>query len=66
MKVGAEHGYGEYRTAPLFHDLVSETFGYNDGALKKVQNTLKDALDPNGIISPGRGGVWPARLREGK
>lgn len=66
VKVGAEHGYGEYRTAPLFQDLVAETYGYNDGALLKVQHIIKDALDPNGVIAPGRGGVWPKRLREAK
>lgn len=66
VEIGAEHGWVEYRTAPLFHDQVSKTFNFNDGILKKVQNTLKDAMDPNGIIAPGRGGVWPARLREGK
>jgi 4-cresol dehydrogenase (hydroxylating) len=32
----------------------------------KLNNTLKDALDPNGILSPGRYGIWPKHLREGK
>jgi 4-cresol dehydrogenase (hydroxylating) len=27
--------------------------------------TIKDAVDPNGILSPGRYGVWPKHLRKG-
>jgi hypothetical protein len=29
-------------------------------AVRRFHETLKDSIDPNGIISPGRGGVWPA------
>jgi (+)-pinoresinol hydroxylase len=25
---------------------------------------LKDAIDPNGIMSPGRYAIWPKHLRE--
>jgi 4-cresol dehydrogenase (hydroxylating) len=25
---------------------------------------MKDAVDPNGILSPGRGGIWPRRYRK--
>jgi len=32
--------------------------------LLKFHNAIKDAVDPNGIIAPGRSGIWPKYLRE--
>ena len=26
--------------------------------------TIKDTLDPNGILAPGKSGIWPRRYRE--
>jgi len=63
VKVAAEHGWGEYRTAPAFQDIVLEAYSFNDHALKRFQERLKDAIDPNGIISAGRYGIWPKHLR---
>ena len=59
----AKEGYGEYRTHLLFQDQVMQTYSWNDNALQKLNNRLKDALDPAGIMAPGRCGVWPARYR---
>ena len=42
---------------------IMEMFGFNDGALHRLHETLKDAIDPNGIVSPGRYDIWPKRLR---
>ena len=39
------------------------TFNWGDGALLRFHETVKDALDPNGILAPGKSGVWPARYR---
>ncbi len=62
----AAAGYGEYRTHLDFMDQVAATYSWNDGALARVQAQIKDALDPNGILSPGKNGIWPRHLREGR
>ena len=62
----AEHGWGTYRTAPAFQDQVVSKFSHNDSSLLRFQEKLKDSIDPNGIISPGRYGIWPASMRSGR
>ena len=54
VAMSAQRGWGEYRTAPAFYDLVMATYSYNDHALREFLETIKDAVDPNGIMSPGR------------
>jgi len=58
-------GYGEYRTHLDYMDLVANTYSFNDNALLKLNETVKDALDPNGILAPGKSGIWPRRLKGG-
>lgn len=31
-----------------------------------MNERVKDALDPRGILSPGKQGIWPERYRDGK
>jgi len=59
----AAEGYGEYRTHNALMDDVMATFNWGDGALLSFHERIKDALDPNGILAPGKSGVWPARYR---
>jgi 4-cresol dehydrogenase (hydroxylating) len=66
IQIAAEHGWGEYRTAPAFQDQVMSTYSFNDHALLRFHETVKDAVDPNGILSPGRYGIWPKHLRKQK
>jgi len=66
VKIAAEHGWGEYRTAPAYQDAVMDTYSFNDHALLRFHETVKDAIDPNGILSAGRYGIWPKHLREKK
>jgi 4-cresol dehydrogenase (hydroxylating) len=66
IKVAAEHGWGEYRTPPAFQDAIMATYSYNNNALLRFHETVKDAVDPNGILSAGRYGIWPKHIREAK
>ncbi len=59
----AAEGYGEYRTHIRYMSRIAKTYNWNDGALWKMHETIKDALDPNGILAPGKSGIWPKRLR---
>jgi len=63
VKDSAAAGYGEYRTHLSFMDAVAGTFDYNHHALLRLSETVKDALDPNGIIAPGKSGIWPRVYR---
>jgi 4-cresol dehydrogenase (hydroxylating) len=66
IRIAADHGWTEYRTAPTFQDAVARTYSFNNNILMRFQETLKDAIDPNGIMAPGRGGIWPKRYRGNK
>ena len=63
IEVGGEHGWGEYRTAPVFQKSVMDVYSFNNHALQRFHATLKDAIDPNGILSAGRYDIWPKHLR---
>ena len=64
VEVAAEHGFGEYRTAPAYQDLIMSTYSFNNHVLRRFHETLKDAVDPNGILAAGRYGIWPKHLRK--
>jgi 4-cresol dehydrogenase (hydroxylating) len=53
----------DYRCTPAFQDLVTSKFAFNDHILMRTHEVLKEAMDPNGIISPGRYGLWPKQYR---
>ncbi|MGR7026775.1 FAD-binding oxidoreductase [Geodermatophilus sp. URMC 62] len=59
----AEAGYGLYRTHVHFMDEVMDTYSFNDHVLRRFLETIKDGVDPNGVLSPGKSGIWPRSLR---
>jgi FAD/FMN-containing dehydrogenase len=59
----AKAGYPVYRTNIQHMDLVAEQFDFNDHAQRRLNEKLKDLFDPNGILSPGKQGIWPRSMR---
>ncbi|KAH8652730.1 putative D-lactate dehydrogenase [Tricladium varicosporioides] len=55
----AEHGWGEYRTHLALMDQIANTYNFNNNAQMKLNETIKNALDPKGILAPGKNGIWP-------
>ncbi|KAK5170803.1 hypothetical protein LTR04_003392 [Oleoguttula sp. CCFEE 6159] len=55
----AARGWGEYRTHLALMDQIAATYNFNDGAQMKLNERIKDALDPKGILAPGKNGIWP-------
>ncbi|NHN39889.1 FAD-binding oxidoreductase [Pseudomaricurvus alcaniphilus] len=66
LDIAAEHGWGEYRCHPEFQDQAVGLYSHNNNSLLRLSETIKDAVDPKGILSPGRYGIWPKHLRGDK
>jgi 4-cresol dehydrogenase (hydroxylating) len=50
----SKRGYGTYRTNTAFMDKVADSYG---AVSRAVNKKIKRALDPNGILAPGKSGI---------
>jgi 4-cresol dehydrogenase (hydroxylating) len=45
-------------------DDIADEYDFGGHAMRRLQETIKDALDPDGILSPGQQGIWPRSMRK--
>ncbi|KIX10676.1 uncharacterized protein Z518_01760 [Rhinocladiella mackenziei CBS 650.93] len=62
-KEGRQRGFSKYRSHVNYMDLVADAYDFNDHAYRRFVERLKDTVDPRGILSPGKQGIWPAKYR---
>jgi 4-cresol dehydrogenase (hydroxylating) len=62
-KDGTAAGFGDYRAHISFMDAAADMYTFNGHALRALNERVKDALDPQGILAPGKQGIWPRALR---
>ncbi|KAK3314352.1 hypothetical protein B0H66DRAFT_523843 [Apodospora peruviana] len=58
MEHSKKGGYLEYRTHVSFMDATAAHQDFNHGAFGRFTTMLKDTIDPNGILAPGKSGIW--------
>jgi hypothetical protein len=63
VQEAAKQGYGEYRAHLDFMDLAADQYSFGDQAYRRFTETIKDAVDPNGILAPGEQSIWPTSMR---
>jgi len=61
-----KNGWINYRAPTFLADTIMQQYTFNDHALPRFLETIKDAIDPNGILAPGARGIWPAGRRTGR
>ncbi|TDZ32134.1 Vanillyl-alcohol oxidase [Colletotrichum sidae] len=59
-------GWSVFRTHVGMMDQVADTYDFNDGALWKMHEKIHDQFDPNGILAPGKSGIWPSNYDKEK
>ena len=47
-------------------DLAAAQYSWGDHAYLRFCEKIKDAVDPGGILAPGKQGIWPASMRDGR
>ena len=63
VREAAKAGFGEYRAHLDFMDLAMAQYSFGDHAYLRFFEKIKDAVDPEGILAPGKQGIWPSAMR---
>jgi 4-cresol dehydrogenase (hydroxylating) flavoprotein subunit len=65
VKDAKDAGYAEYRAHVKHQELVAGMYDWpqGKGAGRLLSEKIKDALDPNGIFSEGKMGIWSKNRR---
>lgn len=58
LQDASDQGYLEYRTHVRYMDDIARKLDFNQGAFGRFTGLLKDTLDPNAVLSPGKSGIW--------
>lgn len=59
IRIGAANGWPEFRSHPALQETLRSVYAFEGSSVPRLHDTLKAALDPVGIIAPGRYGIWP-------
>ena len=55
----ADVGEGSSSVTDGRADQIANTYNFNNNAQMKLNETIKHALDPKGVLAPGKNGIWP-------
>lgn len=68
VKDARKEGYSEYRAHVKHQELVAGMYDWPEGKGhgRLLSEKIKDALDPNGIFSEGKMGIWSEKRRKCK
>lgn len=64
LQEAGKAGFGEYRAHLHLMDLAADQYSYNNHSYRRFVEKIKDAVDPNGILSPGKQSIWPKSFRD--
>ena len=63
VKACGDKGWAEYRAPVIFQDDAVAPLSFHNHSQRHFLEAIYDAIDPNGILSPGRYGIWPRKMR---
>jgi 4-cresol dehydrogenase (hydroxylating) flavoprotein subunit len=63
VREAGKEGYVPYRAHLDVMDVAAEQQSFGDHAMRRFNEAVKDAVDPAGILAPGKQGIWPAAMR---